>query len=106
MPIYQTAHYQVNPRAVDKVKTAVVEFVDYVTEHEPGTRIYTVWQEEGDPTKFVHLFEFADEAAHRVHGSSAAVRKFEDVYRPELAAGPVVFTDYLQLASNQSHRTT
>ena len=48
------------------------------------------------------LFEFADEEAHRVHGTSAAVRKFEEVYQPELAAGPVVFTDYLQLATNQS----
>ena len=102
MPIYQTAHYQVNRGAVDKVKAAIVEFVDYVTAHEPGTRIYTAWQEEGDPTKFVHLFEFADQEAHQVHGRSAAVRRFEEVYQPELAAGPVVFTDYLQLATNQS----
>jgi len=102
VPIYQTAHYQVNPAAVDKVKAAIVEFVGYVTEHEPGTRIYTAWQQESDPTKFVHLFEFADEAAHHAHGTSAAVRQFEEVYQPELAAGPVVFTDYLQIASNQS----
>ena len=102
MPIYQTAHYQVNPDAVDKVKAAIVEFVDYVAAHEPGTRIYTAWQEESDPTKFVHLFEFADEEAHEAHGTSAAVQMFEEVYQPELAAGPVVFTDYLQLASNQS----
>jgi hypothetical protein len=34
--------------------------------------------------------------------TSATVRKFEEVYQPELAAGPVVFTDYLQIASNQS----
>jgi quinol monooxygenase YgiN len=67
-----------------------------------GTRIYTAWQQESDPTKFVHLFEFTDEEAHRAHGTSAAVRKFEEVYQPELAAGPVVFTDYLQIASNQS----
>ena len=101
MPICQIAHYQVSPGAVDKVKKAIVQFVEYVTEHEPGTRIYTAWQEESDPTKFVHLFEFADEEAHRAHGTSAAVRKFEEVYQPELATGPVVFTDYLQLASNQ-----
>jgi quinol monooxygenase YgiN len=95
-------HYQVNPGAVDKVKAAIVEFVKYVTEHEPGTRIYTAWQQDSDPTKFVHLFEFADEAAHQAHGTSAAVRKFEEAYQPELAAGPVVFTDYLQIASNRS----
>ena len=102
MPIYQTARYQVNPGAVDKVKAAIMEFVEYVARHEPGTRIYTAWQQESDPTTFVHLFEFADEAAHQAHGSSAAVRKFEQVYQPELAAGPVVFTGYLQIASNQS----
>jgi quinol monooxygenase YgiN len=101
VPIYQTAHYQVNPGAVDKTKAAIMEFVEYVARHEPGTRIYTAWQQESDPTKFVHLFEFADEAAHQAHGGSAAVRKFEEVYRPELAAGPVIFTDYLQIASNQ-----
>ena len=101
MPIYQTARYQVNPGAVDKVKVAIAEFVAYVSEHEPGTRIYTAWQQQDDPTAFVHLFEFADSEAHKAHGASAAVRKFEEVYQPELAAGPVIFTDYLQIASNK-----
>jgi quinol monooxygenase YgiN len=100
MPIYQTAHYQVNPAAVAKVKAAIAEFVGYVAENEPGTTVYAAWQQQDDPTKFVHLFEFADEAAHEAHGKSAAVRRFESVYQPELAAGPVVFTDYLQVAVN------
>jgi quinol monooxygenase YgiN len=101
VPIYQTAHYQVRASAVEKVKAAITEFVAYVAEHEPGSRMYTAWQQEDDPTKFVHLFEFADEAAHQAHGSSAAVRQFEAVYGPELVAGPVVFTDYRQVASNR-----
>jgi quinol monooxygenase YgiN len=99
VPIYQTARYQVNPAAVDKVRTAITEFVEYVTDNEPGTTMYTAWQQEDDPTKFVHLFEFADDSAHEAHGKSAAVRKFEDVYRPELASGPVVFTNYVQIAT-------
>jgi hypothetical protein len=45
--------------------------------------MYTAWQREDDPARFVHLFEFADEAAHEVHGSSEAVRRFESVYVPE-----------------------
>ena len=101
MPIYQTAHYQVSASAVDKVKAAIAEFVAYVAQNEPGSTMYTAWQQEDDPTKFVHLFEFADEAAHQAHGSSAAVRQFEAVYGPELVAGPVVFTDYRQVASNR-----
>ena len=101
MPIYQTAHYQVRPEAVDKVKAAIAEFVSYVAGNEPGTRIYAAWQQQDDPTRFVHLFEFADAAAHEAHGRSDAVRRFEDVYRPELVGGPVVFTDYLQIAASR-----
>jgi quinol monooxygenase YgiN len=101
MPIFQTAQYQVKPAAVEKVKAAIVEFVDYVAAHEPGSRFYASWQQQDDPTRFVHLFEFADEAAHESHGQSEAVRRFETVYTPELVDGPVVFTDYLQVASNR-----
>ena len=100
MPIYQTAHYQVKAAAVDKVQAAIVDFVSYVSHHEPGTRMYTAWQQRDDPTKFVHLFEFADDDAHRVHGESEAVQSFEAVYGPELASGPVVFTDYVMIATN------
>jgi quinol monooxygenase YgiN len=89
--IFQTAHYQVTLAAVDKVKAAITEFVEYVIQNEPGTRMYAAWQQVGDPTRFVHLFEFADEAAHQAHGQSAAVRQFEAVYQPELVGGPVVF---------------
>jgi quinol monooxygenase YgiN len=101
VPIYQTAHYQVKASAVDKVKSAIAEFVDYVARNEPGSRMYTAWQKKDDPTRFVHLFEFADEAAHQAHGSSDAVRRFEAAYGPELADGPVVFTDYLLIATNR-----
>jgi quinol monooxygenase YgiN len=100
MPIYQTAHYQVRPEAVDRVKAAIVEFVGYVKGNEPGSRLYSAWQEVDDPTKFVHLFIFEDETAHETHGLSAAVRAFEAVYQPELTAGPVVFTDYELVATN------
>jgi len=100
VPIYQTAHYQVNPAAVAKVKAAITDFVEYVAANEPGSRMYTAWQSQDDPTRFVHLFIFQDEEAHVTHGGSDAVRAFEAVYRPELVGGPVVFTDYLQIATN------
>jgi quinol monooxygenase YgiN len=102
MPIYQTAHYQVNPAAVAKVTAAIAEFVDYVRTHEPGTTMYAAWQQKDDPARFVHLFEFADEAAHAAHGESAAVRRFEAAYQPELVGGQVVFTDYVLIARNQA----
>ena len=101
MRIYQTAHYQVRAEAVDRVRAAIAEFVAYVADSEPNSRLYAAWQEVDDPTKFVHLFIFENEAAHEAHGRSAAVKKFESVYTPELTGGPVVFTDYRVVASNR-----
>jgi len=102
MPIYQTAHYQVQADAVSAVVAAIEEFVTYLTESEPGVVMYKAWQQADDPTRFVHLFIFADEAAHETHGGSEAVRRFESVYQPVLVGGPVVFTDYMLIASNQA----
>lgn len=98
MPIYQTAHYQVKETAVEKVKAAIEEFVRYIQANEPGTEMYLAWQQQGDPTKFCHLFKFRDEAAQDAHSRSAAVAQFESVYGPELVGGPVLFTDYEWIA--------
>jgi quinol monooxygenase YgiN len=94
MPLYQTGGYRVKPSAVNKVKEAIKEFVAYVETNEPGTQMYLAWQDKNDPTLFLHLFIFADEAAQTRHGQSEAVRRFESVYSPELVGGEVVFTDY------------
>jgi quinol monooxygenase YgiN len=102
MAIHQTAHYQVKAEAVEKVRASIEEFVAYVTANEPGTRLYAAWQQQDDPTKFVHLFIFDNEAAHQAHGGSAAVRRFEEVYGPELVGGPVIFTEYQLVADNQA----
>jgi len=101
MPIYTIAEYRVRPEGVEKVKRAIEEFVPYVKSHEPGTRMYFAWQQQADPTRFVHFFIFENEAAHQAHGRSDAVKKFEAAYGPELVDGPVVFTDYNMIATNQ-----
>jgi quinol monooxygenase YgiN len=100
MPIYQTAHYQVERTALDDVRKAIEQFVRYVKDNEPGTRLYSSWQQDDDPTKFMHLFIFEDEEAHKVHGNSEGVRRFESVYSPQLVGGKVVFTDYKLVATN------
>jgi len=100
MPIYQTGGYRVKSSAVDKVKQAIRDFGAYVQANEPGTQMYLAWQEKSDPTGFLHLFIFADEAAQTRHGQSEAVRRFESVYSQELVGGEVVFTDY-ELISGQ-----
>ena len=102
MVIYQTATYQIKLQAVNKVKQAIEEFVEYVKVNEPGTRMYVAWQQQDDPTRFMHLFIFEDAAAMTIHSESPAVKHFESIYSPELVGGGVVFTDFNQVASNQS----
>jgi quinol monooxygenase YgiN len=101
MAVYTIAQYRVKAQAIDKVKAAIEEFVGYVKANEPRTRLYAAWQQKEDPTRFVHFFIFEDEAAHEAHGRSAAVKRFESVYSPELVGGGVVFTDYNMVATNQ-----
>jgi quinol monooxygenase YgiN len=101
MPIYTIAEYRVRPAGVQKVQRAIEEFVPYVKANEPGTRMYQAWQKKDDPTRFLHLFIFEDEAAHTAHSKSAAVKRFEAAYRPELDGGEVIFTDYDLIATNQ-----
>ena len=101
MPIYQTATYRIRPEGIARVKTAIAEFVEHVRANEPGSRLYQAWQRQDDPTTFVHLFIFEDEAAQQRHGESAEVARFEAIYTPELLDGPVVFTDFDLVAANR-----
>ena len=84
---------------MDNVKRAIEEFVQYIKAHDPGTRLYMAWQQKDDPTRFVHIFTFEDEAAHTAHSKSEAVKHFQSIYSPELVGGGVVFTDYVLVAA-------
>jgi hypothetical protein len=59
------------------------------------------WQQADDPTRFLHLFIFEDAAAQTRHGQSAAVKRFEAIYTPELVRGEVGFTDYEMIAGQR-----
>ena len=100
MAIYQSGAYRVKPAAVEKVKRAIAEFVDHVKANEPGSQMYLAWQEQSDPTRFLHLFIFADSEARQRHSGSGAVQRFQAVYTPELVEG-VVFTEYEMIAGRR-----
>ncbi len=101
MAIYQTATYQVRLEGVEEVRRAIALFVEYVRDHEPGTRLYAAWQEHDDPTRFTHIFIFEDASAHAAHSESEAVARFESAYRPHLVGGDVLFTDFESVAMNR-----
>ncbi len=97
--IHELAFYEVRPEALDDVLAAIHEFVSYVRASEPGALRYEVWQERDHPTRFVHLFVWRDEEANRVHGESAAVKKFANTLYPQCLA-PVRFVEYVQVDAN------
>ena len=100
MPIYKTAQFAVRPAGLAKSEAAIREVVAYVRANEPDTRLYTSLQREDEPTQFIHVMVFADEAAERRHRSSAAVKRSTSVLYPETVDG-VSFTDYTLVATVQ-----
>ena len=101
--IHELARYEVRPEALDQCLAAIHEFVAYVRTHEPGALRYEVWQDAQHPTRFVHLFVWRDEEANRIHGESAAVKKFAGILYPNCLA-PVEFIEYRQVDANAAFR--
>lgn len=101
--IHELARYEVRPEALERCLAAIHEFVAYVRANEPGALRYEVWQETAHPTRFVHLFVWKDEEANRVHGESAAVKKFAGILYPNCLA-PVEFVEYEQVDANTGFR--
>jgi len=98
MPIYQTARFRVRPGSVDKCKAAIAEFVREVNAREPGTLLYTAWQDAEHPTNFLHYFIFQDEAARALHRDTEWVRRFTSILYPETQDG-VEFQFYQLVAT-------
>ncbi len=101
--IRQLARYQVRPEALERCLAALHEFVAYVRANEPGTLRYEVWQEQADPTRFVHIFVFRDAEADQIHSESQEVKKFAAILYPECLAS-VEFIDYQQVVANTEPR--
>lgn len=99
--IHELARYEIRANALKEVLEAIHEFVDYVRANESGALRYEVWQEADHPTRFVHIFVWRDEEANRIHGESAAVKKFAGILYPRCLA-PVDFTVYRQVDANAS----
>jgi len=101
--IHELARYEVRPESLDTCLAAIHEFVAYVRASEPGALRYEVWQETERPTRFVHLFVWRDAEANRIHGESAAVKKFADILYPNCLR-PVEFIEYRQVDANAAFR--
>jgi quinol monooxygenase YgiN len=101
--IHELARYEVRPESLEICLPAIHEFVAYVRANEPGALRYEVWQDAEHPTRFVHIFVWKDAEANRMHGESAAVKKFAGILYPNCLA-PVEFIEYRQVDANAAFR--
>ena len=94
MAIFRIARYKIRPEAIEACKEVVQATIDYTKAHEPGTLMYMVMQESGDPTSFVHLSAYADNAALQQHiTAEPMVTNFREVLNPAMVV-PATFTHY------------
>ena len=98
MAIYMTAQYQVHPSQTEKVKASIRPLVEHVKSHEPLTTIYIAQQQILDPSKFMHILRFEDEAALKVHQNSPASAKFVQTVYPQTLK-PIEFMEYNLIAT-------
>ena len=101
--IHELARYEVRPDALERCIAAIHEFVAHVRDNESGALRYEVWQDSKHPTRFVHIFVWKDAEANRIHGGSAAVKKFASVLYPNCLE-PVEFVEYAQIDANAAFK--
>lgn len=94
MAIFRIARYTIRPEAIEACKAVVQATIDYTKAHEPGTLMYMVLQEAEDPTSFVHISAYANDAALRQHVTAEPMTtNFREVLNPAMVVPPT-FTHY------------
>lgn len=76
--------FDVPPCDAEDVVAAAQEVASHSNAHEPGTRFFAVMRDQDSPGRFVCAAAFDDDAAERVHRSSAPARRLAKLL---LAAG-------------------
>jgi len=90
--IATTAAFAVRPESLARCEEVIRKFVDDVTSQEAGTRVYVSLRERRDPTRFVHVMVFEDEAAEAAHRDAERTHRFTAALYPHTLEG-VAFTD-------------
>jgi quinol monooxygenase YgiN len=97
--VAKTARFAVHPDARERCEAAIREFVSSL-DGESGTRVYVALRETGDPTRFLHLMVFDDEAADARHRHAERTKRFVEVLYPHTLDG-VAFNDFTLLQSTK-----
>ena len=90
--VAKTARFAVHPDSRARCEAAIRELVSALDD-EPGTRVYMALSERGDPTRFLHVMVFDDEAADERHRHAEHTKRFVETLYPHTLEG-VAFNDF------------
>ena len=82
--IIQLVHIHVKPEAVEDFKTATLDNTRN-SRLEPGIRQFALTQQQDDPTKFVIIEAFRDEAAVEAHRQAPHYLRWRDAVTDMMA---------------------
>jgi quinol monooxygenase YgiN len=94
-----TACFSVKPGSLGICRQAIEDFIAYIRDYEPATRLYTSLQDSENETEFLHYFVFGDATAEEKHRTSDGVKRFTSILYPELSSDGVEFKRYTLAAS-------
>ncbi len=86
--INKKAYYKIKPESIEKVKTAIDEFVNEIAEKETNTN-YCSYQKKEDETAFIHVMSFRSKEDEELHRNSTHTKKFVEILYPECVEGPI-----------------
>ena len=100
MTITMTADFTVEPDGLETCKQAVENFIVYIQENEPGTRLYRSYQDQENLHHFFHFFIFEDQAAMEEHRNSEGAVVFADTIKPFLI-GELQFHTFSEIGTTE-----
>lgn len=91
--------FEVKPQFLEQAKNLVTYFVLSVRAHEPGTVLYSSFQDADNPCVFTHIMIFKNEEVQQVHRNSNYVMDFTKGLYPICLREPN-FKDVIHFLSN------
>lgn len=83
------AKLKARQESIEEMKTALLEMVAKVKE-EPGTLVYRLHQDAGDPSVFLFYEKYKDADALTVHSSTPHFKALFKTLKPMLDGGPEI----------------
>lgn len=90
------ARIKVKADQIDAFKAVFTELSQQVRANEPGNKLYDLFQAKDDPTQFVVMEIYADQAALTAHGASEHFKAAGPKMGPCLDGRPTI--EYLNKA--------